>query len=214
MIIRSNLSSNPARNYSLYFIGCVLLFIGAIAFTVFNVTSLSRWFVESRQLQARMSEQQLKIADLQRQGTELEARIAKIKTPQFVLQTEFVNDAIKRRVFSWTTLFDQFEGVLPDNVKMVSVFPKFGDQQITITMEVAGKSLNDIVSLIQAFWNSAAFSDVVLKGERQESDGLLHATISLRYLPEKVEEAKVAPGKQTVTHVTDQDAEETEAEEE
>jgi Tfp pilus assembly protein PilN len=214
MIIRSNLSSNPARNYSLYFIGCVLLFIGAIAFTVFNVTSLSRWFVESRQLQARMSEQQLKIADLQRQGTELEARIAKIKTPQFVLQTEFVNDAIKRRVFSWTTLFDQFEGVLPDNVKMVSVFPKFGDQQITITMEVAGKSLNDIVSLIQAFWNSPAFSDVVLKGERQESDGLLHATISLRYLPEKVEEAKVAPGKQTVTHVTDQDAEETEAEEE
>ena len=214
MIIRSNLSSNPARNYSLYFIGCVLLFIGAIAFTVFNVTSLSRWFVESRQLQARMSEQQLKIADLQRQGTELEARIAKIKTPQFVLQTEFVNDAIKRRVFSWTTLFDQFEGVLPDNVKMVSVFPKFGDQQITITMEVAGKSLNDIVSLIQAFWNSPAFSDVVLKGERQESDGLLHATISLRYLPEKVEEAKVAPGKQTVTHITDQDAEETEAEEE
>lgn len=213
MIIRSNLSSNPARNYSLYFIGCVLLFIGAIAFTVFNVTSLSRWFVESRQLQARMSEQQLKIADLQRQGTELEARIAKIKTPQFVLQTEFVNDAIKRRVFSWTTLFDQFEGVLPDNVKMVSVFPKFGDQQITITMEVAGKSLNDIVSLIQALWNSPAFSDVVLKGERQESDGLLHATISLRYLPERAEAAKVGPVKQTVTHVTDQDAEETEAEE-
>lgn len=214
MIIRSNLSSNPARNYSLYFIGCVLLFIGAIVFTVFNVTSLSRWFVESRQLQSRMSEQQLKIADLQREGTELEARIAKIKTPQFVLQTEFVNDAIKRRVFSWTTLFDQFERVLPDNVKMVSVFPKFGDQQITITMEVAGKSLNDIVGLIQAFWNSPAFSDVVLKGERQENDGLLHATISLRYLPEKVEAVKVGTGKQTVAHVTDtQDADETEGEE-
>jgi hypothetical protein len=203
MIIRNNLSSNPVRNYSLYFIGCVLLFGGAIAFSIFNATNLSRWFVESRRLQASMSEQQLKIAELQRQATDLESKIAKIKTPQFVMQTAFVNDAIKRRVFSWTTLFDQFEQVLPDNVKMVSVFPKFADQQITITMEVAGKTLNDIVDLIQAFWNSPAFSDVVLKGERQEGDGLLHATISLRYLPEKAEAMIPKSVKKQVVHVPD-----------
>ena len=187
MIIRNNLSSNPIKNYSLYFIGCVLLLASAVVFTAFNVANLSRSFVESGGLQGSMSEQQAKINDLQRQATVLESQIAKIKTPQFVSETQFVNDAIKRRVFSWSTLFDQFERVLPDSVKMVSVLPKFGDQMITITMEVAGKSLNDIVSLIQALWNSPAFSDVVLKGERQESDGLLHATISLQYLPDKVD---------------------------
>jgi len=192
MIIRNNLSSNPIKNYSFYFIGCVLLLASAIVFTAFNVANLSRSFVESGGLQASMSEQQTKINDLQRQATALESQIAKIKTPQFVSETQFVNDAIKRRVFSWSTLFDQFEGVLPDNVKMVSVLPKFGDQMITITMEVAGKSLNDIVSLIQALWNSPAFSDVVLKGERQENDGLLHATISLQYLPNKVDSSKNA----------------------
>jgi hypothetical protein len=186
----------------------MLLLISAALFTVFNVTNLSRWFVESRRLQANMSEQQSKIADLQRQATDLEGKIAKIKTPQFVMQTAFVNDAIKRRVFSWTTLFDQFEQVLPDNVKMVSVLPKFGDQQITITMEVAGKSLNDIVDLIQAFWNSPAFSDVVLKGERQENDGLLHATISLRYHPEKVATDVPKAGKRAVTHVPEESSEE------
>lgn len=187
MIIRNNLSSNPVRNYSIYFIGCLLLLISAVTFTLWNVVTLSHSYVESRSLQASMSGQQTKILELQRQATDLEGKISRIKTPQFVTQTQFVNDAIKRRVFSWTTLFDQFERVLPDNVKMVSVFPKFGDQVITITMEVAGKSLNDIVNLIQALWNSPAFSDVVLKGERQDADGLLHATISLQYLPDKVE---------------------------
>lgn len=202
MIIRNNLSSNPVRNYSLYFIGCLVLLVTAVIFTVLNVADLSRSFVESRSLQTSMSQQQVKILELQRQATELEGKIAKIKTPQFMIQTEFVNDAIKRRVFSWTTLFDQFERVLPENVKMVSVFPKFGDQMITITMEVAGRSLNDIVNLIQALWNSPAFSDVVLKGERQESDGLLHATISLRYLPEKVEAAGKNIGMQPVKQET------------
>ncbi len=199
MIIRNNLSSSPVRNYSLYFIGCVVLLVTAVVFTAWNVADLSRSFVESRSLQTSMGQQQIKILELQRQASDLEGKIAKIKTPQFMMQTEFVNDAIKRRVFSWTTLFDQFERVLPENVKMVSVFPKFGDQMITITMEVAGKSLNDIVNLIQALWNSPAFSDVVLKGERQESDGLLHATISLRYLPEKVEAAVKDTGKQAVS---------------
>jgi Tfp pilus assembly protein PilN len=198
MIIRNNLSSNPVRNYSLYFIGCVLLFVTAITFTALNATSLSRWFVESRRLQASMSEQQFKIAELQRQASNLEGQIAKIKTPQFIMQTQFVNDAIKRRVFSWTALFDQFERVLPDNVKMVSVLPKFVDQKITITLDVAGKSLNDIVSLIQALWNSPVFADVVLKGERQDSDGLLHATITLRYLPERVVQAQKGSQKNSV----------------
>jgi hypothetical protein len=185
MIIRNNLANNPVKNYSLYFLGCVVLISAALLFTLFNARSLLSWQSESSRLQVNISEQQKKRADLQNEASKLRLRITQIKTPQFINETEFMNNAIKRRTFSWTTLFDEFERIFPDSVKMVSVFPQINDEQINITMEVAGKSLNDIVQLISVLQSSPAFSAVVLKSERQQNDGLLHAAISLTYLPEK-----------------------------
>ncbi len=186
MIIRNNLASNPVKNYSLYFLGCLVLISAALLFTLFNARSLLSWQSESGRLQANISEQQKKRADLQNEASKLRLRITQIKTPQFINETEFMNNAIKRRTFSWTTLFDEFEQIFPDSVKMVSVFPQINDEEINITMEVAGKSLNDIVQLISVLQSSPAFSEVVLKSERQEKDGLLHAAISLTYVPEKL----------------------------
>jgi hypothetical protein len=186
MIIRNNLANNPVKNYSLYFLGCLVLLSAALLFTFFNARSLLSWQSESSRLQVNISEQQKKRADLQNEASKLRLRITQIKTPQFINETEFMNNAIKRRTFSWTTLFDEFERIFPDNVKMVSVYPQINDEEINITMEVAGKSLNDIVQLISVLQSSPAFSEVVLKSERQQNDGLLHAAISLTYLPEKL----------------------------
>jgi hypothetical protein len=186
MIIRNNLATNPVKNYSLYFLGCLVLLVAALIFTLFNAKSLLSWQSESNRLQVNISEQQKKRADLQNEATKLRLRITQIKTPRFISETEFMNNAIKRRTFSWTTLFDEFERIFPDNVKMVSVIPQIRDEQINITMEVAGKSLNDIVELISVLQSAPAFTEVVLKSERQQKDGLLYASISLTYLPEKL----------------------------
>jgi hypothetical protein len=186
MIIRNNLATNPVKNYSLYFLGCLVLLVAALLFTFFNARSLMSWQSESSRLQVNISEQQKKRADLQNEASKLRLRITQIKTPQFISETEFMNNAIKRRTFSWTTLFDEFERIFPDNVKMVSVYPQINDEQIYISMEVAGKSLNDIVGLISVLQSAPAFSEVVLKSERQQNDGNLHAAISLTYRPEKL----------------------------
>lgn len=192
MIIRNNLASNPLKNYSLYFLGCIALVITAIGFTIFNVSSLSSWYGENKSLQKKIAEQQEKRSVLQKQGAALRSKIAEIKTPEFVMETEFINKAIKRRIFSWTTLFDQFERVLPNNVKMVSVLPSITDEQTAISMEVSGKGLNDLFELITVFQNTPAFKKVVLKSERQEPNGLHHATISLIYLPEHAQTIQTA----------------------
>jgi hypothetical protein len=186
MIIRNNLATNPVKNYSLYFLGCLVLLAAALLFTFFNARNLLSWKSEHSRLQANISEQQKKRADLQNEASKLRLRITQIKTPQFINETEFMNNAIKRRTFSWTKLFDEFERIFPDNVKMVSVFPQINDEQINITMEVAGKSLNDIVQLISVLQAAPAFSEVVLKSERQQSDSSLHAAITLTYRPEKL----------------------------
>ena len=40
MIMKSNLASRPTRNYTLYFIGCLILAVTAATFTAYNFSSL------------------------------------------------------------------------------------------------------------------------------------------------------------------------------
>lgn len=184
MIIKSNLATRPTRNYSLYFIGCLLLAAIAVGFTAFNLSALISAHSKSSQLRERIAEQQRLRAQAQEQAASLRNRIAGIKTPDFVSETEFLNNAIKRRVFSWTALFDQFEAIFPNNVKMTSVTPNISGEDIGIRMEVTGKDLKDVVDLIKVLQNTPAFSDVVFRSERRETDGSLQASISLKYKPD------------------------------
>ena len=185
MILRNNFASSPVKNYSLYVVGCITLTIAGIFFTAFNIFSLSHSYVENSLLDNKIAQQEKQISTVQARQGDLQRRISAIKTPQFVAKTEFINNAIKRRVFSWTKLFDIFERVLPQNVKMISVFPAIANEKININMEVAGKSLKDVLNMVLALENSPAFSSVYFRSERKEEDGMLHATITLQYLPEK-----------------------------
>lgn len=184
MIIKANLASKPTRNDTLYFLGCLLLAITAVGFTAFNLSSLVTLQERSGGLRDHIAEQRRLRAETQSRAAELRNRIAAIKTEQFVNETEFLNNAIKRRVFSWTALFDQFESLFPNNVKMTSVIPSISGEDISIRMEVTGRDLKDIVELIKMLQQSRVFSNVVFRSERQEKDGSLQASISLQYRPE------------------------------
>jgi Tfp pilus assembly protein PilN len=185
MIIKNNLASSPVKNHTLFFLGCFVLLAATAAFTVFNIRSISTGYLAARKLEADTLTSQKQISDLKQEADALEGRIAVIKTVDFVNETEFVNAAVAKRVFSWTTLFDQLESALPGSVKMVSVSPAFSDKDISIQMEVSGRSLNDIVDLIKRLQASPVFSEVFFMNERKDNDGSLHVSISLRYSPEQ-----------------------------
>lgn len=193
MIIKLNLASRPTRNYTLYFLGCIFLIVTAVAFTVYNVTSLVSSLEKSTALGEKIAEQEKLRTEAQTQSSSLRNRIAAIKTPDFVSETEFLNNAIKRRVFSWTTLFDQFEAIFPNNVRMTSVTPTIQDEEINIRMEVTGKDLNDIIQLIKVLQAQPAFSNVVFKSEKREKEGGLSASISLLYRPELAAQSVTPP---------------------
>ena len=67
---------------------------------------------------------------------------------------------------------------------MTSVTPSISGEDIGIRMEITGKELKDVIELIKVLQNNPAFSDVVFKSERQETDGALDASITLKYKPD------------------------------
>jgi Tfp pilus assembly protein PilN len=191
MIIRNNLATNPVVNFSLYFIACLLLTATAIAFTIFNVGNIVNWYSQSGRLNSRIVDQQKRIAELQSQAREVQGRIDQIKTKKFTHETQFFNDAIQRRIFSWTRLFDQLEKAFPENVRMISIYPTIKENRVNINMEIAGKSLRDNFQLVQILQNSPIFSDVIFKGERRDETGIIYSQISLEYLPDKTSASEI-----------------------
>ena len=190
MIIRSNLASNPIKNYSLFLLGCVLLGIVVLGFTVWNLVSLTSSYSRNSELNSTIARQQKKLGEMENKANELQTRIGNIKTKEFVSETEFMNNAIKRRTFSWTALFDHFEDVLPPTVKMISVFPTVSEETIAINLEMAGQSLKDMLELVRMLETDSAFSNVVLKGERSSSDRQILFSVSLIYIPQEKTESE------------------------
>jgi cell division protein FtsB len=188
MIIRSNLASAPIKNYSLFLLGCVLLGIAVVAFTAWNLVSLSGSYSKTSELNNTIANQQVRLRELESKANELQTQIGNIKTPEFVSETEFMNNAIKRRTFSWTALFDHFEEVLPPTVKMISVFPSVTEENIAINLEMAGQSLTDMLELVRLLERDPAFANVVLKGERTDNDQQINFSVSLTYIPLKKED--------------------------
>lgn len=189
MIIRNNLASSPVKNHTLFAVTCVALFIAAIAFTGFNLKSLITGYLFNNRLESQITAEQKRMLQLKEKIDVLNGKIKVVKTPDFINETEFANEAIRKRVFSWTTLFDQLERAFPGNVKMVSVYPAFSNQDIKITMEVSGRSLNDIVDLVRRLQAAPMFDSVYFVNEHRTDEGL-YVTIGLRYLPDKASQAE------------------------
>lgn len=188
MIIRSNLASVPIKNYSLFLLGCVLLGIAVVAFTAWNLVSLSGSYSKTSELNNTIANQQIRLREMESKANEVQTKIGNIKTPEFVSETEFMNNAIKRRTFSWTALFDHFEEVLPPTVKMISVFPSVTEDDIAINLEMAGQSLTDMLELVRLLERDPAFANVVLKGESTGNDQQINFSVSLTYIPLKKED--------------------------
>ncbi|MCI0416865.1 hypothetical protein L0222_29195 [bacterium] len=191
MIIRSNLASAPIKNYSLFLLGCIILGIVVVTFTTWNLVSLTSSYSKNSELNNTIVNQQKQLHDLETKANEFQSKIAAIKTPEFVAETEFMNDAIKRRTFSWTALFDHFEEVLPTTVKMISVIPSVSEDNIAINLEMAGQSLADMLELVRMLERDQAFSNVVLKGERGGDQQILFS-VSLIYIPQEPEGARTS----------------------
>lgn len=190
MIIRSNLASAPIKNYSLFLLGCIFLGIAVIVFTLWNLASLSSSYTKSAELKQAIANQQAQLQNSESKTKDLQSRIARIKTPAFVAETEFMNNAIKRRTFSWTALFDHFEEVLPPTVKMISIVPMVSEENIAINLEMAGQSLADMLELVRLLERDPQFGQVTLKGERTGEGNQILFSISLNYIPAEPPQAE------------------------
>jgi type IV pilus assembly protein PilN len=104
-------------------------------------------------------------------------------------QSQFLNELIQRKSFSWTRVFEDLEQVMPSNLHVVALHPELNEQnQMQLEMKVAGDSRAAAVELVHRMEGSKHFQGSQLVQENQSGDNgsTIAALITTIYVPDLI----------------------------
>jgi type IV pilus assembly protein PilN len=120
-------------------------------------------------------------------------------------QSQFLNELIERKAFSWTRVLENLEKVMPPRVHLISINPQLDeDNQLGLKMTVAGDSRDRAIELARRMEESRRFSQTDIVSERSERSGTGETEmfdIVAYYIPETLSAGAAAP--QTEATMTD-----------
>jgi len=112
-------------------------------------------------------------------------------------QSQFLNDLIERKAFSWTRVLENLEKVMPPRVHLIAINPQMDeDNQLGLKMTVAGDSRDRAIELARRMEESRRFSQTNIISERSEKQSNSSDTeqfdIVAVYIPEPLAPAASA----------------------
>jgi len=143
------------------------------------------WVKAGRDRQAiRHLEEQ--IADRDRERAAAEQLLALDANRSTRDQSQFLNELIQRKSFSWTRVFEDLEKVMPSSLHVVSLKPELNEQnQLELEMKVAADNRAGAVDLVHRMEGSKHFQGAQLVQEGSPENGAgVSATIVAVYVPD------------------------------
>lgn len=113
-------------------------------------------------------------------------------------QSQFLNQLIERKAFSWTRVLESLEQVMPRRVHLVSITPTLDDDnQLALRMVVAGDSRDRAIELAQRMEESRSFAQTsivrVAHTESQTGD-TEQVELAAIYIPATLQDEGAQPG--------------------
>lgn len=144
---------------------------------------------ESRDVNAQIATVQNEIRSL---DSEKQAAVALLNRPEnrtTAEQSQFLNQLIARKAFSWTGVFMDLERLMPPGLHVVSIKPELGpDNQLQVSMVVGGNSRERAIELVRRMEQSPTFRQARVRAEaarENPTDGdAVRFEISSIYVPQ------------------------------
>jgi Tfp pilus assembly protein PilN len=169
VISRLNLASDPFRNRTLpWTIAAVVSAVSLVAL-VYVLSEYRRVNAESAGSERQVAAMRDQRKDLERQAEEIRQTI-----PAEQRQTlDAAHALVSRKGFSWSQLFSDLEGLLPQSVRVsrinVREVAQVGDQtRADLDLTVVGRAPTDVTGMITEMSRAGNFSAVPVS-EKQES---------------------------------------------
>src|ERR1041385_6819107 len=154
-----NLASQPYEDARQFWMrwgtaaGAVALL--TLALLVLDVTG----WVAARRDRIAIAQKRDLIAERDRIRSEAEAFLNRPENRTTRDESQFLNQLIERKSFSWTRVLENLEKVMPPRVHLVAITPKLDeDNQLLLTMTVAGDSPDRAIELARRMEESRRFA--------------------------------------------------------
>ena len=142
--------------------------VGAVGLlTLFLVAMTISGWIHARRDHQEMAERRAAIADRDRVRAEAEAFLSRPENHTTRDTSQFLNELIESKAFSWTQVLESLERVMPPRVHLVGINPELDeDNQVSLKMTVAGDSRDRALELSRNMEESHRFGQTTITGER------------------------------------------------
>ncbi|HZQ96314.1 MAG TPA: hypothetical protein VFA67_14970 [Candidatus Sulfotelmatobacter sp.] len=188
-----NLASQPYEDARQFWIrwGSAAGALGLV--TLILLTLVITGFVNSRRDRVAMAQKRALIAERDRIRTQAQQFLNLPENRATRDQSQFLNQLIERKAFSWTKVLESLEKVMPPRVHVVSISPQLDeDNQLALKMIVAGDSRDRAIELARRMEDSRRFAQTaILRAAHADSQtgDTEQVEIAAIYIPESPSEA-------------------------
>lgn len=195
MRIDINLASQPYEDARQFWMrwGSAVGAVAVLTLALLAVT-VTGW-LNARRDHAVISQKKSRIAEADRQRAEAETFLNRSENRSTRDESQFLNELIERKSFSWTRVLESLEKVMPPRVHLVTITPALDeDNQLTLKMSIAGDSRERAVELTRRMNESRRFAQAGITSEqvRNQSQNGDNYTAEMEaiYIPEPIAPAQ------------------------
>ena len=180
-----NLASRPYRDYRPVYAAVVAMSLITAFLMLNNVETYYRYTRDTRSTRAKIASIEAQTQQERQREQAVQQRIKGLDLRRLSAQTSFVNAKLAERAFSWSTLLDELESVLVDDVRLVSVAPSFADDgSIRLGLQFVSKSADGLIKTINRMNADPQFLQPFPGGQSALDDGGGYSfNLSVQYLP-------------------------------
>jgi Tfp pilus assembly protein PilN len=162
-----NLASQPYEDAQQFWMrwGTAVGAVGVVTLILLTLT-ITGWF-NARRDHVAMAQKRALIAERDQKRAEAEATLNLPQNRNTRDTSQFLNQLIERKAFSWTRVLESLETVMPPRVHLMSISPGLDeDNQLSLKMTVAGDSRERALELARHMEESRRFVQTNITSER------------------------------------------------
>src|SRR3984893_15404138 len=164
-----NLASQPYEDARQFWMrwGTAVIALGLLTL-VLLAADITGW-VNARRDRVAIAQKRAMIAERDRIRANAERILNLPENRSTRDQSQFLNELIERKAFSWTRVLENLEKVMPPRVHLMSINPQLDeDNQLGLKMTVAGDSRDRAIELARRMEESRRFSQTNINAENSK----------------------------------------------
>ncbi|MGD1022163.1 MAG: hypothetical protein ABR880_05225 [Candidatus Sulfotelmatobacter sp.] len=185
-----NLASQPYEDAPQFWMrwGTALVVTAIVTLALLALT-VTGWF-DARRDHAKIAQLRTEIAQRDRARQQAEDFLNRPANRATRDQSQFLNELIERKSFSWTRVLEDLEKVMPGRVHLISINPELDeDNQLKLKMLVGGDSREKALDLARRMEDSRHFTQTYIQSEQygtSNTGDMVQITLVATYVPETV----------------------------